>query len=423
MRSLMITTVVLFAGLGFVAVPSPAQQEGPPAPPRPPSGPTEAERKFDTLVRQAARVLAATQAYSVEAVCDWKTAGNGPERTGRNTLHIVAAGPTKVRLEASSPRNGADGELLVVADGKTLTRLLTGRKLFSQTPSSKPLDDLQHDALTRQALRGAGLDFLLKTDLIGHVMTQTVKVVDLGLVESAGQKLQAFRLGMADGREIEVRLTTGDRPVPVEMHTTVRVPLGENKTFELNLNARLKWNLDAKPDANTFVANPPEGSRKVNDLTDALLDSDVTALLGKPAPALTLAHLDGSKADLSAYQGKILVLYFWATWAAPSIQDMPGLNQFVQTYSEKGVNIVGVAVGEKSADVTRFAEKQGYQGKLLLDPKADALATLKTNALPTVLVIGKDGTLQAYYRGARPNLREQLRQDLDRLLKGERLVP
>jgi hypothetical protein len=80
-------------------------------------------------------------------------------------------------------------------------------------------------------------------------------------------------------------------------------------------------------------------------------------------------------------------------------------------------------VGDKSTDATAFAEKEGYKGPMLLDPRAESLASLKTNALPAVLIIGKDGTLQAYHRGARPNLRDQIRQDLDQLLKGEQLVP
>jgi len=393
------------------------------APPVPPSESTDAEKKFDAVVHQAAKVLAAAKAYAVEAVCDWKTAGTGPERSGQNKVRIVADGPTKLRVEAVTGGREDDGQLLVVADGKDLTHLFTARKLYTRTASAKPLDDLQKDALTRQVLRGSGLDFLLKSDVAGHVLTQTNKVADLGIVEVDGKKLQAFRLGMTDGRDIEVRLTTGDRPVPVEMVTTVRVPMADKKTFELTLRTRLTWDLTTQPTAETFAVALPPGARKVADLTEALLDSEAALVLGKPVPGLPLATLDGAKADLAQHKDKVVVLYFWATWAAPSIADMAGLNEFVRASTAKGATVLAVAVGEKADDVKRFAAKEGFAGTLLLDPKAEALAALKTNALPAVLLVGKDGTLQAFYRGDRPNLREQVRQDLEKLLKGERLAP
>lgn len=421
MRSLSLLLAVV-VGSGLVT--SASGQDKPPAMvPVPPIQASAAEKKFDELVHKAAKLLQSGSAYSVEAVCEWKGSGNGPERTGKNVLTIVAEGTNRLRLEAIAEGRDKQGQLLVVSDGKTLTRMFTGHKLYSQTPTTRPLDDLQTDNLTRQALRGSGMDFLLKTDLVGHVLAQTSRVTDLGIVESRDQKLQAFKLNLADGREVVVHMTTGDHPIPVEIFTTVRVPLAENKTFVLNLDTRLKWNLKATPTADTFVARIPEGARKVNDLMEAIVQGDVVSLLGKPVPALSLTTLDGQKVNLADHKGKVVVLYFWATWAAPSITDMPGLNRFVEAYTARGATIYAVAVGDKSTDVSAFAQKEGYKGPMLLDPRAESLASLKTNALPAVLIIGKDGTLQAYHRGARPNLRDQIRQDLDQLLKGEQLVP
>jgi peroxiredoxin len=411
-----------FALLLLLAAPLTAEDNKPaPTPVVPPVEITEAEKKFDGIVREVEKTLRAAKSYSVDVACEWTSKGNGPERSGTNNLSISVSGPEKVRIEAAGQ---GEGKFIVVGDGKEMTRLFAGRKVYNRVPSTKTLDDLQTDSLTRHALKGSGVDFLLRTDMIGTIHAQTRTINDLGIVTRGTQRLQSFRLNLADGRIVDVLVTTGAKPVPVEMKTTLSIPLADKKTFELVLNTKLKWNLEPDLPADTFTVALPEGARAVNDLMEALLEGDVTTLLGKPAPALTFTDLEGEKIDVASYKGKnIVVVYFWATWAAPSIRDLPGLKKYVADYSAKGVTFLSVAIGDKPEDVKTWVEREGYPGKIAVDEKAQVLAALKTNALPSVAIIGKDGTLQVFYRGAKPGLRAQMCADLDRLLNGETIAP
>jgi peroxiredoxin len=423
-----------FALLLLVA-PLAAEDLKPKPPVLPPVGPvelTEADKKFDGLVREVEAVLRASSGYTVHVTCDWSAKGNGPDRSGTNELSIAASGSDKVRIEASG---AGEGSFVVVGDGKELTRLFATQKVYNRVPSTKTLDDLQTDALTRHALKGSGVDFLLRTDMIGTIHAQTRTVNDMGFVTRGEHRLQAFRLTLADGRIVDVLVKADPKaiPLPVEIKTTVSIPLPDNpgpatergspRTFELVLNTKLKWNLAPDLPAETFKVALPEGAKAVDDLMQALLEGDVATLLGKPAPALTFVDLEGQKVDVASYKDKnVVVVYFWATWAAPSIRDMPGLKKYVADYTARGVTFLSVAVGDKPEDVKSWVEREGYPGKIAVDEKATMLAALKTNALPSAAVIGKDGTLQAFYRGNKHGMRDQIKQDLEHLLKGESLT-
>lgn len=69
------------------------------------------------------------------------------------------------------------------------------------------------------------------------------------------------------------------------------------------------------------------------------------------APFYTASLIDtaGTKADLSKYRGKTIVLNFWATWCPPCREEMPELSQLHENYQDKNVVVLGVAIDEPAA--------------------------------------------------------------------------
>jgi len=57
---------------------------------------------------------------------------------------------------------------------------------------------------------------------------------------------------------------------------------------------------------------------------------------------------DGQVMKLSAFQGKPLVINFWATWCPPCIEEMPLLDAFYQQNSSNGWQVVGLAIDQPS---------------------------------------------------------------------------
>ena len=58
---------------------------------------------------------------------------------------------------------------------------------------------------------------------------------------------------------------------------------------------------------------------------------------------------DGAPLPMQAFQGKPLLLNFWATWCPPCVAELPLLNRFYQEQAGKGWQVVGLAVDQPSA--------------------------------------------------------------------------
>jgi len=52
--------------------------------------------------------------------------------------------------------------------------------------------------------------------------------------------------------------------------------------------------------------------------------------------------------QLTAFQGKNLVLNFWATWCPPCVEEMPLLDRFFRKNSSKGWQVLGLAIDQPS---------------------------------------------------------------------------
>jgi thiol-disulfide isomerase/thioredoxin len=72
-------------------------------------------------------------------------------------------------------------------------------------------------------------------------------------------------------------------------------------------------------------------------------------------PDITLKGLDGKSRSLAEWDGKSLVINFWATWCAPCRHEIPLLNRIRADYASKGVEVVGIAV-DFADDVRAFTK-------------------------------------------------------------------
>lgn len=117
--------------------------------------------------------------------------------------------------------------------------------------------------------------------------------------------------------------------------------------------------------------------------------------IGVKAPDFELNNLTGEKVRLSDYQGKKVVLNFWATWCAPCKKEMPDLQKY---YEKAGDDVVILAVNiDPQYDVADFAKKMNTQFPILLDDKDEVNNLYQIMTIPTTYFIDENGLIQNKY--------------------------
>lgn len=119
-------------------------------------------------------------------------------------------------------------------------------------------------------------------------------------------------------------------------------------------------------------------------------------------PAFELPGLDGNTHHVSEWDGRVVLLNFWATWCAPCREEMPMLDEMHDEYGEQGFTVVGVALDNPGA-VQSFVEELDIGYPILIDnATGDDLARRYGNGqgvLPYSVLIGRDGTIEATLMG------------------------
>jgi thiol-disulfide isomerase/thioredoxin len=140
-------------------------------------------------------------------------------------------------------------------------------------------------------------------------------------------------------------------------------------------------------------------------------------------PEFSLADLDGRQREISEWRGRTLVINFWATWCAPCRREMPLLQALQDEGSDRGLQVIGIAV-DRLPDVRAYVAETGITYPILVGQQdamnAAELFGPEFTALPFTLFVAADGQVLGRHLGEL-NL-EQLRQILgflDQLADGD----
>jgi thiol-disulfide isomerase/thioredoxin len=121
------------------------------------------------------------------------------------------------------------------------------------------------------------------------------------------------------------------------------------------------------------------------------------------APEVRGVLLDGTPYDLAALRGTVTVVNFWGSWCAPCRAEAADLEQTYQATRAAGVQFVGVNVRDQLGPALAFVRVQGVSYPSLSDPDgqlAVRFRDLPPSAIPTTLVIDRDGRVAARFLGA-----------------------
>lgn len=83
-------------------------------------------------------------------------------------------------------------------------------------------------------------------------------------------------------------------------------------------------------------------------------------------PEFTLRDVSGREVSSGQFEGKVMLVDFWATWCAPCRKEMPGFEELNKRYKDRGFAVIGIALDSDPAIVTRFAKEIGVTYTLLM---------------------------------------------------------
>jgi thiol-disulfide isomerase/thioredoxin len=121
------------------------------------------------------------------------------------------------------------------------------------------------------------------------------------------------------------------------------------------------------------------------------------ALAAEPAaaPAAGFKAVNGTRLTLEDFRGRVVLLNIWATWCGPCRSEMASLDRLQAMHAADGLEVVAVSVDRDGADkVRRFYQKSGLRNlRVYLDSNRSTLAAFRVRAIPTTVLIDRDGNV------------------------------
>jgi len=103
-----------------------------------------------------------------------------------------------------------------------------------------------------------------------------------------------------------------------------------------------------------------------------------------------LTHADNGL-NLSSYDGKVVIVDFWASWCVPCRRSFPWMNAMQDKYREAGLVIIAVNLDRNAEDAARFLAKYPANFEIVYDPEGALAKEYSVEVMPSSVIIGRNG--------------------------------
>jgi peroxiredoxin len=134
---------------------------------------------------------------------------------------------------------------------------------------------------------------------------------------------------------------------------------------------------------------------------------------GRKPPDFTLKDASGKGQSLADYSGKVVLLNFWATWCGPCRTEIPWFIEFERKFQPQGFTVLGVSMDEDGWKVINpYVAEHKINYPVVLANEEVNQRYGGIDALPTTLVIGRDGKVKFLHSGliSREEYEKEIRQ-------------
>ena len=131
--------------------------------------------------------------------------------------------------------------------------------------------------------------------------------------------------------------------------------------------------------------------------------------LHKMAPPFEVTALDGSRFNLDAMGGRVVLIDFWATWCGPCKAELPHMQQIARDFAGQPLVILSVSWDADEAKWKEFIAKNGMTWMQYRDADHKLSDQFGINAIPHYFTIDSDGVLTAEMLGSDSDVEGKLK--------------
>lgn len=119
------------------------------------------------------------------------------------------------------------------------------------------------------------------------------------------------------------------------------------------------------------------------------------------APDFTLKSKENGNIRLSEQRGNIVLVNFWASWCGPCRAELPEMEALYQEYQDLGFEILAVNVDDEESKADVLLDDIEVTFPVLYDTAGDVSKLYDVNAMPTTVIIDRDGNQRLLHLGYR----------------------
>lgn len=378
----------------------------------------------DVIDRMAA-VYKSAKTLKMIGVIKISRTGLGPVQSTGGPLSIAYARPNKLRMITGSGPMGTT----IISDGKAAYLYSSRINQYRKGPAPKSMTDGaggNNTSLTFELLDGRDIYRFMNNAKM--LPSQKVGGVDCYVIAYT-----PVTQGVPPGVKDEQRVWIGKNDLLIhQLQSKQIVPAsvltqmsgGRQKATSplvISQSTVVKSVVaNASLPSSTFRFVPPKGAKpfempkmpNMQQMPPAKAPKGATAPLsgapaveitGQKAPAFSLASINGSKIALSDYQGKPVLVLFWATMSPQSKKTLPDVEKVYEDLKKSGLGVVGVSLDSNKATVEKFVADNGITFPVAVDyQNATQTAVAYTGGqigLPAIFVVDKNGVIKGRISG------------------------
>ena len=285
---------------------------------------------------------------------------------------------TEEKLYLVSVENGP--EVLFINDAKDIKLRLDANNFTAYTTEGSPASTALHSFLDEYNKR---FSQLIQTFRLADSLSQKRKNDSLTTVTNLQKNEQLKKINQL------ITTSINNTSSPALKYYLIGKAV---KTMEFDDIKKLAY---AAADEN----KNHQGLQKLKSMVDAQINSNPTlALIGKPAPEISLPDTSGKIISLSSFKGKYVLVDFWASWCKPCRMENPNVVAAYNKFKNKNFTVLGVSLDKNKDDWQEAIEADKLTWTHISDLKqweSVVVAQYKIEGIPFNVLVDPSGIIIA----------------------------